>query len=706
MRCIGQSVGTENELRNQLQPLVALETPSSPLTVQSLGFLDAVKHFAGPLDYESDLHESQVRLRADAARFGRHRRHDGGRRVAASGIVLLCDSYGGKIADVAADATAFPRRAGTQYCIQYYSSWTRAADTPAHLAQVARVYAAMRPHMPGASYVNYCDLDLPDYATAYWGDNLGRLVAVKQQYDPENVFHHAQSVPLTATGCLNRQKRICAARIGNVERGAIGSFWDRRVEDRQHATAHHRHAERRVGLRAAAAAAAGARLLRARAWRGRRHDASPRWKRQPQGSANAASRRCAISFPIWKRAASGPTRPRSRMPRCAPPSPRPRDAVPGLPLIAGGKSFGGRMTSQAQALAPLAGVRGLAFLRLPAASGRKTIQRARQTSRRCRVPMLFLQGTRDALAELNLLEPVVRASVARDAASGEGGRSFLPCAEALGTQRSRSDGRSARCAGSVDRRARLSLVVPANAGTHNHRRIVEESRLTLCPSAGRAGPRPGRLALALHPGYDASMTNILIVNPNTTSSMTETIGVAARAVAAQARNNRRNIIDGAGLDRRVLRRSVCRAGTDPGVSEPPMPMPALSPASMTPGSMPRDRRRAFPGGRHLRGGAGDRGATGKTHRGRSPRCRARSCRSKNWCAAMALPSGRGDGVQCRRARPRKAGFGRCGEARTEIARALDNGAEAIVLGCAGMADLAATLSQKFAFPSSTAWQPR
>ena len=136
--------------------------------------------------------------------------------------MLLCDSYGGKIADVAADATAFPRRAGTQYCIQYFSSWTRAADTPAHLAQVAKVYAAMRPHMPGASYVNYCDLDLPDYATAYWGDNLARLVAVKQQYDPENVFHHAQSVPLAprlpepAEADLRGPHRKCRTRSNRI----------------------------------------------------------------------------------------------------------------------------------------------------------------------------------------------------------------------------------------------------------------------------------------------------------------------------------------------------------------------------------------------------------------------------------------------------------------------------------------------------------
>jgi hypothetical protein len=52
-----------------------------------------------------------------------------------------------------------------------------------------------RAAMPGASYVNYCDLDLPDYPDAYWGDNLARLMSVKQQYDPQNLFQH---VPLPA----------------------------------------------------------------------------------------------------------------------------------------------------------------------------------------------------------------------------------------------------------------------------------------------------------------------------------------------------------------------------------------------------------------------------------------------------------------------------------------------------------------------------
>src|SRR6266849_11222175 len=81
----------------------------------------------------------------------------------------------------------------------------------------------------------------------------------------------------------------------------------------------------------------------------------------------------------------------------------------GLWLIAGGKSFGGRMTSQAQAVAPLAGVRGLAFLGFPLhPAGRPSHDRADHLFD-VRIPMLFLQGTRDALAELAELEPLCAA---------------------------------------------------------------------------------------------------------------------------------------------------------------------------------------------------------------------------------------------------------------------------------------------------------
>jgi predicted alpha/beta-hydrolase family hydrolase len=82
-------------------------------------------------------------------------------------------------------------------------------------------------------------------------------------------------------------------------------------------------------------------------------------------------------------------------------------AAPGLPLVAGGKSFGGRMTSAAQANEPLAGVRGLVFLGFPLhPPGRPGTARAEHLFR-IHVPMLFLQGTRDEFADLELLRPVI-----------------------------------------------------------------------------------------------------------------------------------------------------------------------------------------------------------------------------------------------------------------------------------------------------------
>jgi uncharacterized protein len=84
-----------------------------------------------------------------------------------------------------------------------------------------------------------------------------------------------------------------------------------------------------------------------------------------------------------------------------------RAEFPPLPLFAGGKSFGGRMTSQTQALEPLPDVRGLVFFGFPLhPAGKPSIERAAHLAD-VKVPMLFLQGTRDELAELTLLEPVV-----------------------------------------------------------------------------------------------------------------------------------------------------------------------------------------------------------------------------------------------------------------------------------------------------------
>jgi predicted alpha/beta-hydrolase family hydrolase len=111
-------------------------------------------------------------------------------------------------------------------------------------------------------------------------------------------------------------------------------------------------------------------------------------------------------FPYMERGAKRPDLP--------PPHATVRAAVtqaarlaPALPLLAGGKSFGGRMTSQAQAASPLPGVRGLAFLGFPLhPAGRPSDARAKHLLE-VEVPMLFLQGSRDNLADLELLQRLI-----------------------------------------------------------------------------------------------------------------------------------------------------------------------------------------------------------------------------------------------------------------------------------------------------------
>ena len=83
-------------------------------------------------------------------------------------------------------------------------------------------------------------------------------------------------------------------------------------------------------------------------------------------------------------------------------------AAPDLPLVAGGNSFGGRMTSTAQAEAPLTGVRGLVFLGFPLHAPKRPSDSRAAHLAAVQIPMLFLQGTRDDLADLTLLKPVCK----------------------------------------------------------------------------------------------------------------------------------------------------------------------------------------------------------------------------------------------------------------------------------------------------------
>jgi FAD/FMN-containing dehydrogenase len=122
------------------------------------------------------------------------------RRQAAGGLAsggLAFDAYGGAINRVPADATAFVHRA-MRASIQYSANW-RQAD-PAAVVSVNQAWLndaqqALRPFVSGAAYQNYIDPNLAGWQQAYYGANLRRLVAVKQRYDPREVFRFPQGIP-------------------------------------------------------------------------------------------------------------------------------------------------------------------------------------------------------------------------------------------------------------------------------------------------------------------------------------------------------------------------------------------------------------------------------------------------------------------------------------------------------------------------------
>ena len=113
-------------------------------------------------------------------------------------------------------------------------------------------------------------------------------------------------------------------------------------------------------------------------------------------------------FPYMERRASRPDPPAVAAATVRAAAAEAARLAPGLPLVAGGKSFGGRMTSTAQAEQPIAGVRGLVFLGFPLhPPGRPGDSRAEHLAK-VQIPMLFLQGTRDDFADLKLLTPLVQ----------------------------------------------------------------------------------------------------------------------------------------------------------------------------------------------------------------------------------------------------------------------------------------------------------
>jgi FAD/FMN-containing dehydrogenase len=125
-----------------------------------------------------------------------------GSDVSGVGGGITFDSYGGVIGRVAASDTAFVHRnaiACAQYSVTYGSASPTAAVVAGAHRWLEQTQGSFAPYAQG-SYQNYIDPTLPNWAQAYYGANLSRLQKVKKSYDPDNIFHFAQSIPLPAQG--------------------------------------------------------------------------------------------------------------------------------------------------------------------------------------------------------------------------------------------------------------------------------------------------------------------------------------------------------------------------------------------------------------------------------------------------------------------------------------------------------------------------
>ncbi len=194
----GLSVDSETRLVQQLKRLQKIAGPSQTLSTSTITFTRAATIFngGGPA-YQSVLMKAKSDYVTESMSEQGIMTLLGGLQEAPGEIAVLLDSYGGAINKVSSDATAFVHRANTKYLIQYFTQWENPAATESNLAMMRTLYASMRPFVTGGAYVNYCDLDLGEgYAKAYWGANLPKLMKIKASFDPNNVFRHAQSVPL------------------------------------------------------------------------------------------------------------------------------------------------------------------------------------------------------------------------------------------------------------------------------------------------------------------------------------------------------------------------------------------------------------------------------------------------------------------------------------------------------------------------------
>ena len=194
----GVFLGSEEErLRGLLRPLLDIGEPD--VTLAAMPYFDAWLHFAGTPEDDPPRKDkfSSVWVYRSLPPEAIGTVHGFLAEAPNPTADIWCLSWGGAVGRVPTDATAFFHRK-PRYYIEWDISWEEDSEEKEILAWTERFRMALGPYVEG-SYINVPDSSINDLRT-YYGDNLGRLQEVKRKYDPENVFHFEQSIPLGAQG--------------------------------------------------------------------------------------------------------------------------------------------------------------------------------------------------------------------------------------------------------------------------------------------------------------------------------------------------------------------------------------------------------------------------------------------------------------------------------------------------------------------------
>jgi FAD/FMN-containing dehydrogenase len=196
---LGEFRGTKDELTPLLEPISGVGQPTIDSN-EYTSYIDAVNQVAKLEGPQATAATSRVKgktsfvsnpLDAEAIRTFKD-----WMAQAPSGAAPTIYAMGGAISRVRPEETAFVHR-DARFLIAYQTNWESADDDQTNLDWCENIYEAMRPYVRGGAYVNIPDRTLADWLRDYYGDNLARLVEVKRAYDPEDVFHFAQSIPVS-----------------------------------------------------------------------------------------------------------------------------------------------------------------------------------------------------------------------------------------------------------------------------------------------------------------------------------------------------------------------------------------------------------------------------------------------------------------------------------------------------------------------------